>query len=85
MTTKPVTLTIQRWGNSLAVRIPAVIARRAHFEQGTSIEITLQEGTVTFKPVGHKLLTLDERLKLFDIAKHGGEVMTSELIGQEKF
>jgi hypothetical protein len=29
--TKTATLTIQRWGNSLAVRIPAAVARAAHF------------------------------------------------------
>jgi antitoxin MazE len=30
-------LTIQQWGNSLAVRIPAVVARSAHFEAGQEI------------------------------------------------
>jgi len=28
---KPATLTVQQWGNSLAVRIPAAIARAAHY------------------------------------------------------
>lgn len=29
---KTATLTIQQWGNSLAVRIPAAVARSAHFD-----------------------------------------------------
>lgn len=85
MNKKPVTLTIQRWGNSLAVRIPATIAKKAHFEQGSSVEIILQDGAITFKHVGQNFLTLDERLKRFDPIKHGGEVMVEELIGQERF
>jgi len=85
MATKSATLTIQQWGNSLAVRIPASIARSAHFQIGTSVELTLQEVGVTVKPLGVRNLTLDERLALFDPQKHSGEVMPSGLIGREKF
>jgi antitoxin MazE len=35
---KTATLTIQQWGNSLAVRIPAPVARSAHFEVGLEVE-----------------------------------------------
>lgn len=82
---KYATLTIQRWGNSLAVRIPAAIAKQAHFEIGTLIAVELQEVGIAVKPVGPRKLTLDERLKLFDPEKHGGEAMTTENIGVEKF
>ena len=85
MRTKPVTLTVQRWGNSLAVRIPAAIARRAHFELGTPIEIALQDVGVTIKPMGERQLTLNERLAIFDPKIHGQEVMVSGLMGQERF
>jgi antitoxin MazE len=86
MATKNVVLlAIQRWGNSLAVRIPSAIARSAHFQQGTPVEMTLQEVGVAVKPVGERKLTLDERLALFDPQKHGGEVMASENVGLEKF
>ncbi len=32
-------LTVQQWGNSLAVRIPAAVARTAHFTVGQPVEI----------------------------------------------
>jgi antitoxin MazE len=84
MAAKSATLTIQQWGNSLAVRIPASIARNAHFKVGTPVELTLQEVGVAVKPLGERSLTLDERLKLFDRKKHGGEIVISGLIGSEK-
>ena len=85
MRKKTATLKIQRWGNSLAVRIPANIARNAHFEAGTSVEVSLQELGVSVKPIGKKILTLDQRLEMFDPEKHGGEHMAGGLIGLEKF
>jgi antitoxin MazE len=85
MTSKSATLTIQRWGNSLAVRIPAPIARSAHFQIGTPVELTLQEVGVAVRPLGKRNLTLNERLELFDPKKHGGEAMVSGLVGLEKF
>ena len=82
---KNATLAVQRWGNSLAVRIPAALARRGHFEVGTPVELTLHDISITITPIGERTLTLDERLQQFDPQKHGTEVMASGLIGAEKF
>lgn len=77
---------VQKWGNSLALRIPATIARNAHFNIGTQVELFIDnQDNVLIKPTGKQKLTLQERLKLFDPVKHGGEVMPSESIGKEKF
>jgi antitoxin MazE len=84
MFTKVATLTVQQWGNSLAIRIPAAIARRAHFQSGTPVEISLQEVGIAVKPSGERKLSLEERLALFDPSKHSGEVMDTECIGLEK-
>lgn len=84
MTYKTTTLTIQKWGNSLAVRIPAAIARSADFHLGTLVELDAHDGSVLVKATGRRKLTLDERLAAFDPKKHGGEAMAVQLIGQEK-
>jgi antitoxin MazE len=80
---KTATLTIQQWGNSLAVRIPAALARSAHFEVGQEVEVTTQEVGVTVKPVGPRKLTLAEKLERFDPSRHGGEVMATVPVGGE--
>jgi antitoxin MazE len=85
MVTKVIALKVQRWGNSLAVRIPASIARNAHFEAGTPVEVALQEVGIAVKPIGERNLSLNERLEMFDPKKHGGEAMATGLVGAEKF
>jgi mRNA interferase MazF len=69
MPTKIAALTVQNWGNSLAVHIPANIARSAHFELGTQIELMVREGGIVVKPSGERKLTLEERLDIFDPKK----------------
>jgi antitoxin MazE len=80
---KTARLTIQQWGNSLAVRIPAQVARSAHFQVGQEVEVTAQESGVTVTPIGPRKLTLAQKLELFDPAVHGGEAMSTEPVGAE--
>ncbi|CAN7213628.1 AbrB/MazE/SpoVT family DNA-binding domain-containing protein [Caballeronia sp. LjRoot29] len=82
---KTATLTIQQWGNSLAVHFPAAIARSAHFEVGQEVEVTTDEVGVTVKPVGPRKLTLAEKLAKFDPATHSGEVVATSRMGVEAF
>jgi antitoxin MazE len=44
--------TIQKWGNSLALRIPKVVAEQVEIHQGSEIEIRVvgNEGTITLIP-----------------------------------
>lgn len=86
MKTRTVNLTIQKWGNSLAVRIPSVLAHSAHFEAGTPVELVLEEDNrLVVRSTGKRKLTLAERLELFDPKKHSGEIMATENVGLEKF
>lgn len=82
---KTAKLTIQQWGNSLAVRIPSAVARSARFSVGQPVEVVLEDVGVVVKPVGEPKLTLAQKLALFDPAKHSGEVMATGRIGAEVF
>lgn len=84
MTHKIVTLSIQKWGNSLAVRIPASIARSVHFKPGTIVQLDAHDESIIVKATGKQKLTLNERLSSFDPKIHGGEVMQANPIGLEK-
>jgi antitoxin MazE len=42
--------TVQRWGNSLAVRIPAPLAKQLHVQEGTAIEVSVDEGALVVRP-----------------------------------
>lgn len=80
---KTSTLTVQKWGNSLAVRIPSAVARAAGFKVGQPVEVSAQSSGVLLTPAGQVQLTLAQKLALFDPALHSGEAMSSEPLGKE--
>lgn len=82
---KAAKLTIQQWGNSLAVRIPSAVARSARFAVGQPVEIVVEDAGIMVRPVGEPKLTLAQKLALFDPARHGGEVMATGRVGAEVF
>lgn len=81
--TKTATLTVQQWGNSLAVRIPAAVARSARFKVGQPVEVSAQDSNVLVRPIGRPKTTLAQKLATFDPAVHGGEAMAATPVGGE--
>lgn len=77
--------TVQKWGNGLAVRITAPVAKAARFTRGLPIKVEVVEGGVFLRAVGEPKLTLAQKLKAFDPAIHGGEAMASGRVGAEVF
>ena len=80
---KSATLTVQQWGNSLAVRIPAAVARSARFKVGQPVEVSAQDSTVLVRPIGKPATTLAQKLAAFDPSLHRGEAMASTPVGAE--
>lgn len=80
---KSATLTVQRWGNSLAVRIPAAVARSARFRVGQPVEVSAQDSNILVKALGEPKLTLAQKLAAYDPALHGGETMATGPVGNE--
>jgi antitoxin MazE len=42
--------TVQRWGNSLGVRIPKAIAEQVELAEGTEVEFVAAGGELTIRP-----------------------------------
>ena len=80
---KTATLTVQQWGNSLAVRIPAAVARTARFRVGQPVEVSAQDSNVLVRSIGEPKLTLAPKLAAFDPVLHGGEAMATGPVGKE--
>lgn len=80
---KIATLTIQQWGNSLAVRIPAATARLARISVGQPVEVSAQDSNILVKVIGMPKLTLAQKLAAFDPERHGGESMALSPVGNE--
>jgi antitoxin MazE len=82
---KRATLTLQQWGNSLAVRIPAAVARSARLKVGQPVEVSAQDSNVLVRTLGEPKLTLAQKLAAFDPERHGGEAMATTRTGMEVF
>jgi len=80
---KKATCAVQQWGNSLAARIPAAVARSAHFVVGQPVEVSAADDGVLVKRVGSPKLTLAQKLAAFEPARHGGGAMATRPVGTE--
>ena len=56
-------LSIQKWGNSLAFRIPSAIAKDIHLHRGSEVEIDVVNGNIMLKPARQKKYSLSKLLK----------------------
>ncbi|MCX8512904.1 MAG: AbrB/MazE/SpoVT family DNA-binding domain-containing protein [Chthoniobacteraceae bacterium] len=54
---------VQKWGNSLALRIPKAYAEETQIRDGSCVDLSLQEGNLVITPVRKKTFTLEELLK----------------------
>ena len=78
-------LDIKRWGNNLGVRLPAAVARAARLRANQRVRVAVENDRVVITPVAPKALSLEQRLALFDPARHGGEAMASAPVGAERW
>ena len=77
--------TVQEWGNGLAVRITAPVAKAARFARGLPISVEVVDGGVFLRVEGKPRLTLAQKLRAFDPLEHGGEAMAGGRVGVEVF
>ena len=75
--------TVQKWGNSLAVRIPKSFATEIDLSQGAEIDVTLFENKIQIEPIQKKKVTLDELLGKVTRENIHSEVDTGAPVGKE--
>lgn len=46
---------IQKWGNSLGVRIPSALSKQLHLSTGNAVDITVKDGLLVIKPRRYNL------------------------------
>lgn len=55
--------TVQRWGNSLALRIPSAVAKGIHLQQGAVVSVAVVQGKMVVEPLGKRAYSLARLLK----------------------
>jgi antitoxin MazE len=74
---------VQRWGNSLAVRIPKSFATELHLDDNSEVNLTLIDGHLSVMPVTVPSFTLNELLDGITEANLHQEIDTGASVGQE--
>ena len=73
---------IQKWGNSLAIRIPNMLAKEFKLENGASVDITDSDGQIIIRPLKNKKRLLEKLSKITAKNNHA-EFETGERVGKE--
>jgi len=74
---------IQKWGNSLALRIPKSFAIESKIEQGSTVEVSLESGKIIVFPVAEPDFSLNELLAKVTAENLHGEIDTGGSVGKE--
>jgi antitoxin MazE len=74
---------VQRWGNSLALRIPKSLADEAGLKDNSPVQLSLRDKQLVVVPVLKPKLSLDALLSQVTEANLHGEVDTGPAVGGE--
>jgi len=74
---------VQKWGNSLALRIPKAFAVAAQLKNDSFVEISIVKGKIVITPVPAPSWTLDELLANITKDNLHTEVDTGFAVGNE--
>lgn len=55
---------IQKWGNSLGVRIPLQLAKQLHLEPGSAVTLQIEEGRLVVQTPKYELEKMVEAITL---------------------
>jgi len=74
---------VQKWGNSLALRIPKSFAAEVGLHKEASVDISLADGELVIRPVTEPKLTLKQLLARVTKQNLHREVDTGPTVGKE--
>lgn len=76
---------IQKWGNSLALRIPKSFATEVGLQRETSVEVSLANGKLVITPVAKPKPTLKQLLAKVTEENLHHEIETGPATGNESW
>ena len=74
---------IQKWGNSLGVRIPKALAQEVALETDSEVDLSSVDGTIIISPTRQKALSLRQLLSGVTEANLHREIVSGEPEGKE--
>jgi antitoxin MazE len=74
---------IQKWGNSLGLRIPRSIAAEAQVKEGATVDLSVDSGRLVVRPCRPRRYALADLLRKVSRQNLHGEVSTGKPSGRE--
>ena len=74
---------VQKWGNSLALRIPKPFATEIGLQRDSPVEMSLVDGRLVIAPVVEPAFTLEGLLAQVSEDNLHGEIETGPAVGKE--
>lgn len=76
---------IQKWGNSLALRIPRAFAEESDLQEDSAVDLTVRNGKLVVVPIRDSAVTLEELVSQITPENRHGEVSTGDAVGNESW
>ncbi|MCG6147979.1 AbrB/MazE/SpoVT family DNA-binding domain-containing protein [Leptospira levettii] len=73
--------TVQKWGNSLGIRIPKVFAKELELNDGSQVEVIQEGNRIIIYPYTKE--TLEQKLKKINAKNLHNEVDSGNSVGNE--
>jgi len=64
------TATVQKWGNSLALRLPKAVAQQVELSEGDSVELQVNKNTLVVRPARRQYRLADLMKKITKHNRH---------------
>ena len=74
---------IQKWGNSLALRIPRPFAEESNLREDSAVDISVRNGKLVVVPLQEQTLTLEQLVDRITPQNRHTETETGEAVGNE--
>jgi antitoxin MazE len=74
---------IQKWGNSLGLRIPRSFADEAGVEAGSAVDLSVQDGELVIRPARRRKYRLRDLVRRITSKNIHREVDTGSPVGKE--
>ena len=74
---------IQKWGNSLGLRIPRSFAAEAQVEEGATVDLSVEKGRLLVRPLRVRKYSLNALLRKVSRRNLHGEISTGRVVGHE--
>ena len=74
---------IQKWGNSLALRIPKAFAVESNVTGGSTVDVSMENGKIVVTPISEREYTLEGLLEGVTEENLHGEIDWGKPVGKE--